>query len=229
VAWLAVSGLIGLTLGDLCYFGSLVLLGPRLTTLLAALAPPITAVVAVPFLDERLGARALIGMILTLGGVAWVVLERPVVEAPRGHRARGVILGLLAAVGQGVGLVLAKRGMGHAIDPLPANIIRMAAATLGIWIIALLTGRLDSPRGVWTNRTARWSAFGATLLGPTFGVWLSLVAARHTKTGIAATLMATVPVLILPLVIIFHKEKVSLRAAFGAVLVVAGVAVIFLR
>lgn len=229
VIWLAVSGVIGLTLGDLGYFGSLVLLGPRLATLMAALAPPITAVVAVPLLNERLGAQAVVGMILTMGGVAWVVLERPVVDTPHGHRVRGVMLGVLAALGQGVGLVLAKRGMAHGIDPLPANTIRMTAATLSIWIIALLAGRLAAHRAVWTDRTARWSAVGATLLGPTFGVWLSLVAARYTKAGIAATLMATVPVIILPLVIIFHKEKVSLRAAFGAVLVVAGVAIIFLR
>jgi drug/metabolite transporter (DMT)-like permease len=77
--------------------------------------------------------------------------------------------------------------------------------------------------------TARWATLGATFLGPVFGVWLSLVAVRLTKTGIAATLMATTPVLVLPLLIFLQKEKVSRRAAAGALVAVAGVGVLFLR
>jgi drug/metabolite transporter (DMT)-like permease len=229
VGWLAVSGVIGLTIGDLGYFGALVRLGPRLTTLLSALSPPITALIAIPMLGEHLGVLAVSGMVLTLGGVLWVGLERPVVEAPAGHRLQGFLLGLLAAVCQAVGFVIAKRGMGETIDPLHANAIRMGAATLGIWTVALFTGRLRAPARIMADKRARWSALGATLVGPTFGVWLSLVAARHTSVGIAATLMATVPVLILPLVIIVYKEKVSPRAAIGAVLTVVGVALIFSR
>lgn len=229
VPWLIVSGVIGLAIGDFGYFGALQRLGPRLATLLAAFAPPITAVLGWFLLHESLGPPALAGMGLVLAGVAWVVLERPATPAPPGHRVQGVLLGVMAAACQAVGLVLAKRGMGTTIDPLQATAVRMGSAMIAVWGIALVTRQLGSPGRVWRDRPARLAAFGATFLGPVFGVWLSLVAARHTHAGIAATLMATVPVLILPLVVIFRKERVSLRAALGAVVTVGGVALIFLR
>ena len=61
------------------------------------------------------------------------------------------------------------------------------------------------------------------------GVWLSLVAIRHTETAVAATLMALVPVVINPIVVIVHRERPSLRAVIGAMIAVAGVAVIVSR
>jgi drug/metabolite transporter (DMT)-like permease len=76
---------------------------------------------------------------------------------------------------------------------------------------------------------ARWATLGATLLGPVTGIWLSLVAVRHTETGIAATLMATTPILILPLLAVVEKERVSARAIVGTVISVIGVALLFLH
>lgn len=227
--WLAVSGLVGLTIGDLGYFGALLRLGPRMAAVLSALAPPITAVLAWPLLGESLGPRALGGMGLVLLGVVAVVLDRSGDPIPAGHRLQGVLLGVLAAACQAIGLILSKQGMREGIDPLPGVVIRMAAATFGVWILALLTRQLAAPLRVWKDRTARWNGIGATILGPTLGVWLSLVATQKTQTGIAATLMATVPVLVLPLVILVRHEKVSPRSIFGAVLTVLGVALIFLR
>lgn len=211
------------------YFGCLLRLGPRLASAVAALAPPITALIAWLVLGETLAPLALLGMALVLGGVLLVILERAATPVPRGHRIQGALLGLLGAACQAVGLILSKKGMKFGIEPLPANVIRMAAATVGVWGIALFTRQLGAPLRVLRDRVARLTALGATLLGPTFGVWLSLVAAQRTEAGIAATLLATVPVTILPLVIFVNHEKVSPRALLGAVITVVGVALIFLR
>lgn len=73
---LALSGLAGLTLGDTACFNALNRLGPRRTLLLAALTPPMTAIMAVFVLDEPITVELLAGMVLTLGGVVWVILER---------------------------------------------------------------------------------------------------------------------------------------------------------
>lgn len=229
VLLLALSGLIGLTLGDWAYFGALVYLGPRLSTLLMTLAPPVTALLAVPVLGETLNPSVWGGMALILAGVAWVVLERPTEPIPRGHRIRGVLLGGLGALGQALGLILSKLGMETVVDPLPATAIRMAAATACVWILALASGRAGAVAKLARDPVARWATLGASFLGPVFGVWLSLVAVRLTKTGIAATLMATTPILVLPLVVIVRKERVTPRAAVGALVAVAGVALIFLR
>ncbi len=229
VVILAVSGLIGLTLGDWALFEALVFVGPRLATLLMTLAPPFAALLAIPLLGETLRPVAWLAMALIMTGVTWVVLERSPTPIPRGYRVRGVAFGVLGALGQGLGLVLSKVGMGTVVDPLPATAIRMAAATAGVWTLALVTGRFRSLPVLLRDPTARWATLGATFVGPVFGVWLSLVAVRLTKTGIAATLMATTPVLVLPLLIFLQKEKVSRRAAAGALVAVAGVGVLFLR
>lgn len=227
--FLALSGLVGLTLGDWAYFRSFVDVGPRLTTLLMTLAPPFTALLAIPLLGETLGPKAVAGMAVTLGGVIWVVRERQPAAIPRGHLVRGVFLGGVGSLGQAMGLVLSKMGMGTVVDPLPATAVRMGAATVGVWILALATRRFRDLARLRREPAARWSILGATLLGPVTGVWLSLVAVRLTKAGVAATLLALTPILIIPLVIVVHRERVSVRAGLGAVIAVAGVAILFLR
>jgi drug/metabolite transporter (DMT)-like permease len=228
-AALVVSGWIGLSLGDWAYFSAFVYVGPRLTTLLMTISPPLTALLAFPVLGERLGPAAVAGMALTLFGVVWVVRERTGAPIPRGHRVRGVALAALGAAAQAVGLVLSRIGMGDVVDPLPATAFRMGAATAGVWLVALSTGQVGGAARLVRDPRARWATLGATLMGPVLGVWLSLVSVRHTKAGIAATLMSLTPVLILPLVRVFHGERVSGRAVAGALLAVIGVAVIFLR
>jgi drug/metabolite transporter (DMT)-like permease len=226
---LAVSGLIGLTLGDWAYFGAFVYVGPRLTTLLMTLAPPMTALLGIPLLHESIGLVEAAGMSVTLVGVIWVVLEQTPAPLPPGHRIRGVALGVLGSLGQALGLVLSKIGMGLVVDPLPATAMRMAAATVGIWVVAALTGRTGNMRRLLADPVARNTTLGATLLGPVLGVWMSLVAVRFTEAGIAATLMATTPILVLPLVRLAYGERVSWRALGGAMVSVAGVAILFLR
>lgn len=229
LAILALSGWIGLTLGDWAYFKSMHLIGPRLSTLMMAMAPPMTVALGLPFLGERPGVPALLGMALTIGGIAWVVLERAQSKTPRGHRLQGITFGALGSLGQAVGLILSKQGMSGDISALSASSVRMAAATVAVWGLALATRRGRNFSPLHDHRTLQLATLGASILGPVTGIWLSLVAVRHTQAGIAATLMATVPVLILPLVIFVQKERVSPRAALGAVVAVAGVAVIFLR
>jgi drug/metabolite transporter (DMT)-like permease len=229
IGWLALSGVIGLSIGDIGYFGSLRRLGPRVSTLLGALAPPIAAALAYVFLHEGLAPVALLGMTLTLGGVLYVVLDRPARAMPAGHRVQGVMLGTLAAACQATGLVLARHGMGERVDPLVATAIRMTAAAVTTWLAALVLSRLDAPLLVWRDPKARVAALGATFLGPLMGVWLSLVAVKHAGTAVAATLTATTPILILPLVMVVKKERIGMRAVIGAIVAVAGVALLFLR
>lgn len=226
---LAVSGWVGLTLGDWALFSALVLIGPRLTTLMLALSPPIAALLAVPLLGEHLGGQGLLGMAITLAGIAWVVLDRRRSPVPRGHRILGLTLAVVGAVGQGTGLVLSKLGMDGAVPPLPATLVRMTAAAMGVWLVVGLSGRLGDARMILRDRVAARATVGATLLGPVMGVWLSLVAVAHTEAGVAATLMAPVPVFVLPLVAVFNKERIRGRAILGALVAVAGVVVLVLR
>lgn len=239
--WLAGSALVGLVFGDGCGFKALVMIGPRLTTLLYAGAPIWTTIIAWVFLGEHLEAWHLLGIAMSIGGIVWVVLERRFKGGPNfgitsdhpdsGSLLKGVMLGMGAAIGQAVGLVMAKQGMffsGGTVEPLSAAFLRMLVAFPAIVLLAGLRGRLSEVgRALRDIRAFGWSTAGATV-GPFLGVWMSLLALKYIETGIAATLNAMTPVAILPLVIWFYKEKVSLRATLGAVVAVAGAAILFL-
>jgi len=226
---LAWSGWIGLTAGDWAYLKSLHLLGPRIATLVSALAPPLAAALGAAFLGETLGARGVLGMGLTLAGIALVVLERGSDPAPRGHRIRGTVFGVLGALAQAVNLVLSKFALAGGIGPLPAAATRMVAAALGVWLLLLLTRRRIPIRELRVDRRVPAALVAAIVFGPVTGIWLSLIAVQRTQTGIAATLMSLVPVLVLPLVVVFRHERVTARGVLGALVAVGGVAVLFSR
>ena len=231
--WLSVSGLVGFVLGDICLFRAFLVLGPRLATLMMSLAPPLAAIVGWLVLGEVLSGRDVLGMSLTIGGIAWALLERsrqrcePSVMAggPRPSLA-GVALGFGGALGQGAGLVLSKLGMG-AYSAFPATQIRVLAGIVGLSLLFV-------PLGWWRRvgaavRDARamgYAAIGA-FFGPFLGVTLSLVAVRTTEAGVAASLMATTPILIIP-VVALRGERIGPGGLAGAVVAVAGVALLFL-
>ncbi len=226
--WLGLSGLIGFAFGDLCLFRAFVLIGSRLSVLLMSLVPPLTALIGWALLGETLSAREWLGMLLTVGGVLWVVRER--VPTSAAGRARpsswGLALGVGGALGQAVGLVISKHGMGD-YDAFAANQIRVIAGIAGFAVIFTVRGLwgrvLEALRhGAAMSRTAIGGVFG-----PFLGVSLSLVAVQNISVGVAATIMSITPVIILPAAIVLHKEKVSARAALGAILAVLGTAVLF--
>ena len=230
--YLISSGIIGLSIGDLCLFSAFVMIGPRLTLLIFAVSPIMAALIAWVMLAERLGLVAIAGIAITVAGIVWVTAERQADRNNRQFRGRkwqGVVLALCGAAGQAAGLVLAKAGMGETVEPLQATFIRMVAAAAAVWLFGLLKGDNSETLRKIKDRRAMALALGGAVGGPFLGVWLSLIAIKYTETGIAAAIMATVPVLVIPLVIIFYKEKVSIRAFIGAVITAGGVALFFIR
>ena len=228
--WLSLSGIIGLSLGDAFLFQSLVSVGPRLGTLLLSLAPIFSSILAWIFFGERLTALQAIGILLALAGIAWVVTshEEPP-DTPHGHTRRGVIFGVLAALGQAVGLVLSKQGMSGDFSPLQANSIRMLAAVIFIWALATFEGKVRATFGALHEKpqVIRLLALGA-FSGPVLAVSLSLLAVQHAEIGVASTLMALSPVIILPISYFVFKERIGWQAVLGTLLALAGVAILFL-
>lgn len=230
--WLGVSGLVGFTFGDLCLFRAFVVLGSRLSTLMMALAPPLAALIGWAVLGEVLSGRDLVGMALTVTGIAWAVLERhrssaePGGPGPPRLTAAGVALGFGGAVGQAGGLVLSKLGMG-AYDPFAATQIRVLAGTAGYVLLFFALGRWGRVARAFADRRALgYTAVGA-VFGPFLGVSLSLVAVQLILTGVAASIMSITPVLIIPVVVLAGRERVGVGGVAGALLAVAGVVLLF--
>ncbi|MFH1699343.1 MAG: DMT family transporter [Candidatus Zixiibacteriota bacterium] len=231
IVYLTLSGLIGLVLGDTCYFRCLVILGPRHGALMQSLAPPMTAIAAFFLLGEYLSLMAIVGIGITLFGVGWVSTDKKDsrIDNREGSKLVGILMGIGGAAGQALGLVLAKEGMGESFNPLSATFIRMFSSAIIIWIFAGFRGELISTFRAITSRKVIYALVGAAFLGPTIGVWMSLVAVKHTQAGIAATIMSSFPVVVILLVMIFYKERPTPRSVLGAVIAVIGVAMLFIE
>jgi drug/metabolite transporter (DMT)-like permease len=227
-SWLALSGIAGFLVGDLCLFRAYVVLGPRLSSLIMSLAPPLTVLFGGWILDEHLGEIALLGMSLTVAGVAWAILDRR--GSVRGLRpARplaGILLAFGGAIGQAGGLVLSKLGMGQ-YHPLPATQIRVLAGIVGFSAVFFLWRWWPRVgRGLCDGPALRATALGS-VFGPFLGVTLSLAAVQATHAGVAASIMATTPIIIIPMVWVARGERVGWSGLVGTVLAVAGVALLF--
>lgn len=226
--WLSLSGLVGFTVGDLCLFRAFVRLGARVSMLLMATAPLLTTVLGLLIMGELLSVRQLIGMLLTVAGVSSVALERRLDEGGQLRRLPldGILLALGGAAGQALGLVLSKLGMG-AYDAFAATQIRVLAGIVGLSVVFTVIGWWPRVRTALADRSALFPTGIGAFFGPFLGVSLSLVAIKYTYAGVAATLMALVPVLIIPVSVLLFGEKVSRTAVLGAVVAVAGTALLF--
>jgi drug/metabolite transporter (DMT)-like permease len=236
--WLGLSGFVGFFLGDLFLFQSFMLIGPRLAMLIMCLWPPMAALLSWLTLDRRLTVSNLVGMGVTLAGVAWVTAgHRPAgadeVPEPdlsvrqRLKTLRGVLLAILGAAGQATGYVLGGLVI-QEIDAFAATEIRVLAAIAGF--LGLFAALRAWPR-LWAARGQPGAlalvALGS-FFGPCLGVALSLHALKYIPAGIAGTLASLTPVIIIPVVVVLHGERVSPRAILGTCIAVAGVALLFL-
>jgi drug/metabolite transporter (DMT)-like permease len=233
--WLALSGLVGFVIGDLLLFQSYVVIGARIAMLIMALAPPITAFMSWIILGETLSLMNWVGMIVTLLGISIVILKREKQDADptkkrkitTSYSIKGILLAFGGAIGQGVGLVVSKKGMGD-YDAFAASHIRVITGMIGFAIIILVTNRYGKVWKAIQHQSAMKRIALGSFFGPFLGVSFSLIAIQHTQAGIAATLMAIVPVLIIPPAILFFHEKVNWKEILGALITVAGVAIFFL-
>jgi drug/metabolite transporter (DMT)-like permease len=228
--WLSLSGVVGFVLGDIFLFRAFVLIGSRITMLVFALVPPITALIGWLLMDEVLMPKSWLGMAVTMIGIGMVILTRR--EGRSGglrfsHSLTGILFALLGAVGQAGGLVLSKYGVGD-FDAFAATQIRILAA------FAIFSGGFAASgfrKRIATSLRDRRALGIITLgafFGPFAGVSLSLVAIKNIETGIAATIMALVPVFLIVPAVFLYRQRIRAREIAGAVVAVAGIAILTL-
>lgn len=228
-AWLSFSGLIGFVLGDLFLFKSYTIIGSRMAMLIMTLAPPITAVTGYFFLDEKLSVNSIIGIIITFAGIAIaVVSHNPEHEKLRLNMPlKGFLFALGGAMGQAFGLVLSKKGM-NGYDAFAATQIRIITGIVGFTALVILMGRTRQVLKACTHKVGMTGITVGSFFGPFLGVSLSLVSVKYTASGIAATIMATIPILIIAPSVILFKQKITVKEIVGAVISVIGVAFFFI-
>jgi drug/metabolite transporter (DMT)-like permease len=233
--WLGISGIIGLGVGDSGLFAAYVTIGPRRSLLVMALAPIFASIAAYLMLGETIPTVAIAGITLTLSGVVVVILEEEErsgeMVVPKKIKSYGVFFALIGAVGQGVGLVLAKKGIDlnpqMILNPLSAALMRMTVGALSLWLVMVAAGRMSELHSAFKSSKGMQSTMAAAFLGPFLGVTLSMIAVTYAEAGIAQTLLSLMPVMIIPVVWILYKQRTSWRGILGAVIAVVGVAVLF--
>ena len=228
--WLAVSGVIGLALGDAFLYQSFLLVGPRIGSLLLALSTVFGILEAWIFFGETLTLLQISGIALTLIGIIWVVTERHSGQETRHPRAAaGVMFGILAALGQATGFVFSKQGMLGEFSPFQGNVIRMLAAALSLWLMAGFQKQIGKTiQTLRENIPALKQLALVALIGPVLGVTASLLAVQHAEVGVASVLTSLAPVFLLPLSHFVLKERVGWQAIVGTFVAMAGVFVLFL-
>jgi len=227
--WLALSGIIGLVLGDYFLFRSYPLIGSRFAMLVMTLAPPLAALFGFFILDESLNFIQIAGIIIVILGIAIAIFNRPV----RGEKltiklsSAGLLYAFIGAIGQALGIVLSKYGM-EGYDPFASTQIRIIAGVTGFSIIITVLRRWNQVNRSLRNIQAMRALTLGAFFGPFLGISFSLLSVKHTEAGIASTIMSISPVLILAPSIWLNKEKITPVEIAGAVLSVAGVAIFFI-
>lgn len=240
--WLSLSGFVGYLLGDYCLFNSYILIGSRFGQLFMTLAPPTAAIAAWMILGETLSVQALLGMLVTLTGISISVLNKGT-----SHKLslklplKGVLFGIGAGIGQGVGLVLSKVGMNHyeasipfqqeavmGMLPFASTFMRAVTGAVGFLLVMILQKKLHTLTRAVADGKGMGAAVGATITGPFIGVAFSLMAVQYTEAGIASTLMALTPILILWPSHFFFGQQVTFKEIIGACISVFGASLFFI-
>ena len=227
--WLLISGLLGFVLGDIFLFEAYVLIGSRISLLIMSASPPLAALMGFLILGEKISVLGLAGIFLTMSGISLVILtKKPNEKKIHFNRpAKGILYASLGALGQALGLIFSKYGMGS-YNAFSATQIRLIAAFIGFTI--LITVRKKWPQIITSlsNKSAMGQIVVGSVLGPFIGVSLSLLALQHTATGIVSSITSISPILIIPVSIWIFKEKVKPREILGACISILGVILLFL-
>jgi drug/metabolite transporter (DMT)-like permease len=228
-------------------FEAFVIIGARLSMLIYASVPAMTAIGGFFWLGERIGLGKICGMGVTVAGIVLAITaKRQARSSPMAAtRSRwGIGLAVGGAVGQATGLLLAKHGA-EGLDSFSATSIRVLAGVSGFLILAVLSRKTQVIVGTLLRALGRFPGLPSqdreevstlrralglmalgSVLGPFLGVSLGLHSMQLLPAGVASTLMSIVPVLLVPVSAIAFKERVGFREWSGTTVALLGVSLL---
>lgn len=196
--------------------------------LIFASVPPISEVMALIFLGEKMTSMQVVGMFVTLAGIGSVIL---VTDGNNklafSHPVAGILFAFGGALGQASGYIIGKYGIGD-YDPFSATQIRLISGILAF--IVIFTFRHHWPNFVksFKRKDAMLSMTVGSFFGPFLGISMSLYAVQKINPGVASTLISITPIMLIPYAYFIKKEKVSAKEILGTVIALTGVAIMFI-
>lgn len=227
--WLLLSGFVGIVIGDMLLFEAFVQIGSRISMLIYASVPPLSGILAFVFLGESMSTIQILGMIVTLAGIASVILvsSKDNKKVSFSHPIKGILLAFGGALGQAAGYIIGKFGMAN-YDPFASTQIRLLAGMLGFAVIFFIRNNWKSFFQSLKRTDALKSATIGSFFGPFLGISLSLYAVQKINPGVASTLTSITPVLLIPFAFFIKKEKIALREVIGTFITLVGVGIMFI-
>jgi drug/metabolite transporter (DMT)-like permease len=233
--WLVASGVVGMVFGDACFYEALVRLGPRRAVKVNTLAPVVAVAVGAVFQGEPLTGRALLGAALVIAAVAYATFANtgggaaaPTTEPGR-MSAGGLAFGVGSAVFIALGSVLGRqafRADGGALDAVVATVVRVNSAAVVLWGLTLARGRVRHVLAFMKDPHVRHRLAWGTLFGPLAGMLCYLSALKFSPAGLVSTVVATSPLVVIPLVAARYRVRVGAGVVAAAGVAVVGVALI---
>lgn len=230
---LGISGVVGLGIGDLGFFGALKRLGAQLTSALYCLTPPLTALAAVFYLGERLTPIEITGMAVTLAAVAGVVIYGNRGTANHLNLSRrSVMIGLgymtFAAVLTAVSMVIARKGLQDS-HVLHGTLMRIVPAVAVLLVLGRVREAIQKRPFERPDRRQFRALAVAAFFGTFIGLVLFSAGVKYTKAGVSMSLSATYPIWVIPVARVFLKERTSWQSLVFTLIAVGGVALMFLK
>ena len=224
--WLGVSGIVGILIGDTCYFRSLQILGPGRALMLTTSSPIFSVLIGYYFLAEWISLTCGVGLLITLLGITVVIADqRNRSEEPGifpGTLTTGILYAALGSLCQAMGGALAKFSL-DTVDALYASFIRLLIPTALalLFILSRVQWRKQAAE-IFARENVNW-LIGGSILGTWLGIWFMLVSYQETKLAIAQTLLSTSPLFAIPLAYLLKKHVSSLQTIGGATVAILGI------
>lgn len=234
----ALSGLLGIFLGDTFLFSAVHRLGPRRAGVLFATNAPMSILLGWLFFNEELTLQQLFACSLVMTGVVIAILfgkrgNHHEWEQTKGKLSIGILLALAGALGQSCGALLIKPALLDGADPIAVSALRVSTGAIALLVAYFLFYRhRQSSSALAFNALTRKDFLGVTTMatiGMVIGMSLLVWGVGNAHIGIVTTLSAIVPVLVLPGLWITTGQRPALGAWLGAILVVLGAALIILH
>ena len=253
---LALSAILGLVIGDTALFFAFVMIGPRLSMLIMSAVPVFSSLFAWLCFGQVIVGVEYLGMALTVGAIAWVVTEdrqldadttaeskEEISQAPEAEASHsdaliqspnsfllGIALALVGALGQTANLIVTKFALkDNDYSELSATEIRILVSLVALLGYFIIRGELaEMTRNLFKDAVAFAQTSVGALIGPVLGIWLSYIAIEYTKIGVASTIIALSPLLLIPLSAFYLDDRITVRTVIGTIVALIGVTVIFL-
>ncbi len=230
---LFLSAFVGLVIGDGALFYAFVKIGTRLSMLIMSLVPVFSALFAWICFGEKLVVWEWLAISFSIAAIGYVVAERRSgadenKTVSKRNFLVGVTCALIGVLGQTGNLIITKYALVDEFSPLSATEWRIFYSFFILTLWSLARGKFVSTLKKLTDRKALVLIAAGAFLGPFVGIWLSYIAINHTRIAIASVIMATPPLLLIPLSAYFFKDQITARSVIGTCFAIAGISALVL-